>query len=185
LGSSGHRAVRSEPVASPRHGNGSCKGYRFRIVTVSTSKYAGKLRGDEIDDDSGNVAERMVRKSHGGISTHTLISDDRKMLTKEAEGFLEGTDDVAVFVGGTGVSHDDVTIETIRPFFEKELDGFGEMLREKSFHSIGGAAFLTRATAGVVRGKLIVCLPGSPDAVKTGLREALGVFPSVIKESRV
>jgi len=69
-----------------------------------------------------------------------------------------------------------VTIETVRPFFDKELDGFGELVRRLGYEEIGSAALLTRATAGVVSGKIIVCLPGSPDAVRTAMRAFAGEF---------
>ena len=141
-------------------------------------------QGLEVNDESGGAAEKAVKDSGGTVSRRRLISDDSAMLKKEASEFLSGTDDIAVFVGGTGVSHDDVTIESIQPFFEKELDGFGEFLRATSFGSIGGAALMTRATAGVARGKLIACLPGSPDAVATGLRTSIGAFGRALAEAR-
>jgi molybdenum cofactor biosynthesis protein B len=172
LGPSSRRRVKS-------HGN-----LRFLVVTVSTSKYARKLQGGEINDESGDTAERIVRAAGGAVASRALISDDAQMLRERAKEFLMGKNDVAVFIGGTGVSPDDVTIESIRPFFEKELEGFGEILRAKSYERIGGAAFLTRATAGVSRGKLIVCLPGSPDAVATGLRTSIKDFPLVLSEAR-
>lgn len=172
MGPSSRRRVKS-------HGS-----LRFLVVTVSTSKYARKLQGDEINDESGDAAERIVRSAGGTVASRALISDDAQMLKERAKEFLMGKNDVAVFIGGTGVSPDDVTIESIRPFFEKELEGFGEILRGESFRRIGGAAFLTRSTAGVSRGKLIVCLPGSPDAVATGLRTSIKDFPLVLSEAR-
>lgn len=168
--------LRASPSGQERH--------HYVIVTVSTRKYARKLQGREINDESGEVAERVVKEAGGLVSERRLISDDAGMLKKEADEFLSGPNDVAVFVGGTGVSHDDITIESLRPLFEKELDGFGEFLRNKSYASIGGAALLTRATAGVVGGRLIVCLPGSPDAVLKGLRSAIGTFSKVLTEAR-
>ena len=79
-----------------------------------------------------------------------------------------------VFTGGTGLTKSDVTIEALRPLFEKEIEGFGDVFRFYSIQEVGTAAFLTRATAGVVKGKVFVLLPGSPNAVKTGLRILLG-----------
>jgi len=159
-------------------------GYRYRVVTVSTRKYARKLRGEATNDESGQVAQRIISEAGGIVTNRRLISDDVEMLKKEAEDFLRGKDDVAVFVGGTGVSHDDVTIESVRPFFDKELDGFGEILRSESYDALGSPATLTRATAGVAAEKLIVCLPGSPDAVEKGLRMSLSVFGRVLSEAR-
>ncbi len=156
---------------------------RFVIVTVSTSKYRKKSNNEEVNDQSGDSAEAIVRRSHV-VSDRFLISDDRSMLKARVEEFLSGTNDVIIFVGGTGVSPDDVTIESIRPYVEKELDGFGEIFRRESYGKIGSPAFLSRATAGVSGGKLVVCLPGSPDAVDTALGMFIGQFPSVILSAR-
>ena len=106
------------------------------------------------------------------------------MLRREVKGFLAGKDDVLLFTGGTGVSSRDITIETVRPYFEKEITGFGELLRRVSYDEVGSAAMLTRATAGVARGKLLVCMPGSPGAVETALRTTMSEFPHILFVAR-
>ena len=106
------------------------------------------------------------------------------MIRTEIKNFLSGKEDVLLLLGGTGVSKRDVTIETARPFFEKELDGFGELLRMTSLKKVGASAMLTRATAGVSGGKLILCLPGSPDAAVTALKGFGKEFPHVLFVSR-
>ena len=92
--------------------------------------------------------------------------------------------DVVVLTGGTGVSKTDVTIETVRPLLEKEIEGFGEVFRAVSYRKIGPAAALSRATAGVAEGKVVMCLPGSPDAVRTALRLFLGEIPHILHLTR-
>jgi len=137
---------------------------------VSSGRYAKASLGKKIVDESGDAAQVELGRLGYELRVRELISDDRDMLRREAEKFLSGTEDVLVFLGGTGVSPRDITIETIRPFIEKELEGFGEILRQLSYREIGAAAMLTRATAGLAKGKLIVCLPGSPSAVSLALR---------------
>jgi molybdopterin adenylyltransferase len=140
---------------------------RFFVVTVSTGKYARKLRGVEVHDDSGDVAVRLIQEARGWVDSRHLIPDDSRKLKERARAFLEGPCDVGLFLGGSGISPDDVTVDSVRPFFEKELPGFGEFFRRASYEEVGTAAMLSRATAGVSRGKLIFCLPGSPYAVET------------------
>lgn len=106
------------------------------------------------------------------------------MIREEVKRFLAGKCDVLVLMGGTGVSGRDVTIETVRPLLEKELDGFGELLRQVGYRKIGAAAMLTRATAGVARGKLVLCLPGSPGAVRDALRAFGGELPHALFVAR-
>jgi molybdenum cofactor biosynthesis protein B len=74
-----------------------------------------------------------------------------------------------IAIGGTGVSRRDVTIETIYPILEKKLDGFGELFRFLTYSEIGTGSIMSRAIAGVARGKVIFCLPGSPEAGKLAM----------------
>lgn len=139
------------------------------IVTVSSSRFE-KMEADErYADEAGDVAEEESRRMGFAISKRALVSDNAGMLQTYVNRFLSGKADVLLLTGGTGVSPRDITIETVSEFFEKELDGFGELLRRESYTKIGAASALTRATAGVAKGKLIVCMPGSPDAVRTAL----------------
>ena len=136
--------------------------------------------GRKFTDESGDVAVREVESAGHEMSRRTVISDDTTMIRKEVKTFISGRDDILILTGGTGISGRDVTIETVRPFFQKELDGFGELLRRLSYDEIGSAAILTRATMGISKGKLIICLPGSPGAVQTAMKAALGELPHAV-----
>ena len=154
------------------------------VVTVSTSRYASKQSEAKVSDESGDVASSEIGKLGYILARRTLVSDEPEMIRTEIKNFLSGKEDVLLLLGGTGVSRRDVTIETARPFFEKELDGFGELLRMTSQKKVGAAAMLTRATAGVAGGKLILCLPGSPDAAAAALKAFGKEFPHVLFVSR-
>ena len=166
------------------HRHGAPTQLRVRVVTVSSSRYAKSMKGAPFTDEAGDAAESEVTKAGHVVIAKALLSDDANMLRREARAFLKGRDDVLLLTGGTGVSSRDLTIETLRPFFEKELPGFGELLRRVSYDEIGSAAMLTRATAGVARRKLLVCMPGSPSAVKTALRVSIGEFPHMLYVAR-
>ncbi len=171
--------------AHETHRGKAVKRLGFYIVTVSTSRYHKKEAGEKFVDESGDLAERIVLRQKHDVVGRELISDDAELL-KSAFGraAARGGADVILFTGGTGVSRTDVTVETIRPLLEKEIDGFGEILRLRSFRRIGPAAMLTNATAGVSKGKLILCLPGSPDGVKTALNLFMPDIPHVVYISR-
>ena len=154
------------------------------LVTVSTSRYSAKQKEGKADDESGDVASKEIGRLGYKLARRELVSDEPEMIRAQLQRFLKEKDDVIVFLGGTGVSSRDVTIETVRPQLEKELDGFGEMLRGLSSRRLGAAAVLTRATAGVAGGKLILCLPGSPDAATTALRGFGKEFPHVLFVAR-
>ena len=154
--------------------------FSFRLVTVSTGRFKKMKAGERFEDESGDLLEAGISGGPRRLAKRELIPDDPSMIVSVLRDFLAGTADVLVFTGGTGVAPTDITIETVRPFFEKELPGFGEILRAQSFSKIGGAAALTRATAGTAKGKLVVCLPGAPDAVETALKVFLPEFPHII-----
>jgi molybdenum cofactor biosynthesis protein B len=156
----------------------------FRVVTVSSSRYQKKSEGKKFEDESGDLAGTLIVQAGFSVSSRSLLPDHRRLIGKAVKEFLGSKDDVLLFTGGTGVAPSDVTIEAARPFFEKELDGFGELLRRKGYDEIGAAALLTRATAGVSKGKLILCLPGSPGAVRTALESTIGELPHVLHVAR-
>jgi molybdopterin adenylyltransferase len=156
------------------------------VITVSTSRYGSHARGKKhARDESGDLAQELVGRSGGKVVERVLVPDDPKMLRRAVSRALrDGEVDALVLTGGTGVSTTDVTIETVRPLFEKEIEGFGEIFRFVSFQKIGSAAALSRATAGVSRGKVVMCLPGSPDGVRTALELFLGEVPHVLHLTR-
>ncbi len=136
-------------------------------------------------DESGDLAKEMIERSKGVVAGRELVPDDAGMLRRTVSRALRSPGlDVVVLTGGTGVSSTDVTIETVRPMLEKEIEGFGEVLRAVSYQKIGPAAALSRATAGVAKGKVVMCLPGSPDAVRTALQLFLGEVPHVLHLAR-
>ena len=127
----------------------------------------------------------MIEAANGVVAERALVPDDAKLLRSTVSRTLrEKNLDVVVLTGGTGVSSTDITIETVRPLFEKEIEGFGEIFRSVSYERIGVAAALSRATAGVARVKVVLCLPGSPDAVRTALELFVGEIPHVLHLTR-
>jgi molybdenum cofactor synthesis domain len=161
-------------VPRTMHKEAGPKVANFFIITVSTSRYNAKINNQPYTDESGDVAESMLKEAGQRVVGRDLIKDDLVMIRSLVDSLLLRDDvDVIVLTGGTGLAKSDVTIEAVRPLFEKELEGFGELFRYLSYPKIGTGTIMTRATAGISRGKLIVALPGSPDGVKTGLEIVL------------
>jgi len=163
-----------------QHRDHSRHSLSFHIVTVSSTRFRMKGEGSEYKDESGDLAVHMVQEAGHRVKTRKLLPDSKSKIRSAVKDFLDSDASAIVFIGGTGVSRSDVTVETVVPFFEKELTGFGELLRNISYQKIGSAAMLTRATAGTTRGKLIVCLPGSPGAVETALQNFISEFPHIV-----
>lgn len=124
----------------------------------------------EKTDESGKLLVEGLKAAGHEVNSFSLIKNDREAIRETMGNFLHSPEiQVIVASGGTGASKMDVTIETVVPFFEKKLDGFGELFRYLTYMEIGTGSILSRASAGVALGKIIICLPGSLKAVKLAL----------------
>ncbi|WP_218927220.1 molybdopterin-binding protein [Halosimplex rubrum] len=135
------------------------------VVTVSSTR-------TRENDPSGDVIEALIEAADHEVVTREILRDDLDGV-QTALLNLTGRDDVDVVVttGGTGVTPDDVTVEGARPLFDRELPGFGELFRILSYEEIGTRAMVSRATAGMVDGVPVFCLPGSEAAARLGTEE--------------
>ena len=144
------------------------------IITCSTSKFKQLKAGQEHDDASGDIIQRLAVGAGNRIEGRKLISDSKPMITKATKQALRASKvDAVIITGGTGLSPRDVTPESVAPLVDRIIPGFGELFRKISFESIGSPAILSRAFAGTSNGKAIFCLPGSPDAVQTAMEKLI------------
>jgi molybdenum cofactor biosynthesis protein B len=163
------------------------KTLNFAVYICSTSRYKLTQQGGaEISDVGGDIAMDLLRNAGHRVLFKKIIADDKKLISEAVRQTLNMPElDVVIFSGGTGITPTDVTIETISPFFEKTLPGFGEFFRRISFDRVGTAAVLSRAAAGVAKGKALFCIPGSPDAVKISVEMLiLPEAPHIVKHAR-
>jgi molybdenum cofactor biosynthesis protein B len=150
------------------------KKLKFAVVTISTSRFKLAKQGEKIRDEGGEIIVKLLTEAGHSVAYKELIPDDPKKIIGLLEKLLRMPQVEAVITtGGTGVARRDVAVEAVRSILEKELPGFGELLRMLSFQDIGSAAMMTRAIAGVARGKAIFCLPGSPRAVELAVKELI------------
>ena len=138
----------------------------FAVFICSTSRYQAMQQGGSTTDTSGDAIETLLKRAGHTVLYRRVVSDVRTMIEHAMESVLDNEGvDAAIFCGGTGITHSDITIETVLPFLEKTLPGFGEFFRRLSYDNMGSGAITSRAIAGVAKGKVIFCIPGSPDAV--------------------
>ena len=149
---------------------------KIGCVTASDRASAGLY-----DDLSGPAIERAANELLPGPHqfVRCLATDDEEKITASLLRLAdqEGCD-VILTTGGTGPSARDVTPEATRHVLEKELPGFGEIMRLKSFE-IAPTAILSRAVAGTRGRTLIINLPGNPKAVT----ECLHILAPAIAEA--
>jgi molybdenum cofactor biosynthesis protein B len=173
--------------SSKMHKSKAPKTLNFGVYICSTSRYNQIEQGEkEVSDVGGDTLVDLLEKAGQKILFKKIVADDETMI-QDAVMYALGLEnlDVAIFSGGTGITPKDITIETVSPFFEKTLPGFGEFFRRISFDRVGSAAVLSRAVAGVAKGRVFFCIPGSPDAVKTALEMLiLPEAPHIVKHAR-
>lgn len=169
---------------SLEHKSTSLNKLNYAIFVCSTSRYNQKKK--KIKDVSGDNIKNTLIKSGNNVILKKIIPDDKNRIINALKEALESSNIHAIiFSGGTGINPNDITIETISPYLEKTLPGFGEIFRTLSYNEIGSAAVLSRALAGIACGKIIYCIPGSPNAVKIAVeRLILSESAHIVKHIR-
>ena len=127
------------------------------IITVSSTR-------TRENDTSGKAILDILNGAGIPVKHYTIVHDQIEAIRYEVYNAMK-TSNCIILNGGTGLTHDDCTIEAIAPLLDKKIDGFGELFRMLSFQEIGSAAMLSRANAGIKDGKAIFCIPGSTGAV--------------------
>jgi len=156
------------------HKERASKSLGFALIVCSTSRHKDFKAGKPVVDESGDLIAKTVQAHGQSVVFRELIPDDKTLIEKSVEKAFQSTEvDAVIICGGTGISPTDVTIETVKPMLEKKLPGFGEIFRWLSYEEIGSAAVMTRAIAGVSKGKAVFCVPGSPQAVKLCLEKLI------------
>ena len=120
-------------------------------------------------DRSSKIAEEILEGYGIRQAKIKVIPDEKDRVEQETLKSVAEEANLIITIGGTGISIRDVTVEALSGLFDKELPGFGELFRAESYKAIGAQALMSRATAGIRGKSLIIALPGSPNAVKTGL----------------
>ena len=133
------------------------------MLTVSDTR-------TEDTDTSGQAIEEMLGAAGHIVAGRVVVKDEPAEVLRLVSDQLSNADvQVIITTGGTGISSRDSTYEAISELIEKRLEGFGELFRMLSYQDIGPAAMMSRASAGLARGKVIVSLPGAEQAVRLGM----------------
>ena len=126
------------------------------------------------DDRSGDAIRALLKSHDHRVTGSVVVRDDPDAITEVLERVAGDPETQAILLtGGTGLSRRDSTFEAVDRLLEKRIDGFGELFRWLSFQEIGPAAMLSRATAGLYRGKIVFSLPGSEGAVRLAMERLI------------
>jgi molybdopterin adenylyltransferase len=145
---------------------------QIAIVTISDSAVAGTR-----EDRSGPALEQRAVELGWTVAQRALVPDDRTLIAKTVANLCAC--DVVLTTGGTGLGPRDVTPEAVKMIAEREIPGFGELMRAEGTKSTIFAP-LSRGGA-VTRGSvLIVMLPGSPRGAIESLNAVANMIPHVV-----
>jgi molybdopterin adenylyltransferase len=138
---------------------------RVFVLTVSDTR-------DEAADDSGALIKQLLIGVGHEVAGYKVVRDEPDVI-RGVIGTLPADAQAIVINGGTGVSKRDGTFEAVDSMLEKRLPGFGELFRMLSYQEIGPAAIMSRATAGVAGGKVVISIPGSTGAVRLAMEKVI------------
>ncbi|QDT03563.1 Molybdopterin adenylyltransferase [Rubripirellula lacrimiformis] len=150
---------------------------KIGILTVSDRASRG-----EYEDRGGPAIAAYLEEvlTSPWTPVQSVVPDDQETIAdaiaKMAD--IEGCC-LIVTTGGTGPAARDVTPEATEAVCEKMMPGFGELMRKVSLEKVA-TAILSRQTAGIRGGSLIVNLPGQPKAIAECLDAVFAAIPYCI-----
>lgn len=137
------------------------------VITVSDTRTVETDKGGRLVQEYLAEINTVVKEEH-----YTIVKDDEASIKEAVSGMLSAGVDAVITTGGTGIAARDVTIEAVRTFFDKEIEGFGEIFRMLSYtEDIGSRSILSRAVAGTHGSQVIISMPGSSGAVKLAMEK--------------
>lgn len=148
---------------------------RVAVVTVSDSAVAGTR-----EDRSGPAVRDRVKSLGWSVHSLDVVPDESDQIASLLRRLADsGEVSLVLTTGGTGVAPRDVTPEATRAVIQREISGFGELMRWEGL-KFTPKAVLSRAIAGVRGHTLIVNLPGSPKGAVESLDAVAKLVPHVL-----
>ena len=125
-------------------------------------------------DTSGQLIQKLLKEKGHSIAAYHLVKDEPAQIKERiAEAIANDAVQAIIINGGTGISRRDSTFEAVDAMLEKRLDGFGEVFRYLTYQEIGSPAIMSRATAGIIKGRVLFSTPGSENAVRLAMEKLI------------
>lgn len=125
-------------------------------------------------DTSGYRIMHMLKDAGHSVVDYYIVKDEpAKIKAKIKAGVANKRIQAIIINGGTGISRRDSTFEAVNAMLEKRLDGFGEVFRYLTYQEIGSPAIMSRATAGIIKGRVLFSTPGSENAVRLAMEKLI------------
>ena len=137
------------------------------IVTCSDT------RTPETDTSGQLIRKLLEERGHTVVGYHLVKDEPAQIQLWIARGTTNDAVQAIIINGGTGISRRDSTFEAVDAMLEKRLAGFGEIFRLLTYQDIGSPAIMSRATAGVIKGRVLFSTPGSENAVRLAMEKLI------------
>lgn len=137
--------------------------YRAAVITVSDSCFVG-----DREDHSGPALANALQSIGIDVTCTKMVPDEETIIEQTIRDHLTADVHLIVTTGGTGFSPRDVTPEATARVIEKPAPGIAELLRQAGADQTP-LTWLSRGSAGIVSGKLIINLPGNPKAMSSSV----------------
>jgi molybdenum cofactor biosynthesis protein B len=136
---------------------------RFAVLTFSdTRELAADRGGDYLVEAVEGAGHRVTRRE--------VHRDEPDSIAAAVRAAPPDPDvDLVLTTGGTGIAPRDATYDTLRGVLDSEIPGFGELFRWLSYEEIGAATILSRAIGGLLEGRVVLAMPGSPKALRLAM----------------
>lgn len=147
---------------------------RCGILTVSDRASRGEYR-----DETGPRLRELLEAKGWSVDQARVVPDETFPLRAVVQKWSEEGLDLVLAAGGTGITRRDITPEALKPLLDKELPGFGELMRAEGVKNTKKAA-LSRSFAGTRGQTLIIAVPGSPRGASESLEAVADLVPAVL-----
>jgi molybdenum cofactor biosynthesis protein B len=137
------------------------------VLTVSDT------RTPETDTGGTVVRDLLAGGGHTIVGSRIVRDEPADVARVVREACADPRVQVVILTGGTGITSRDSTFEAVEGLLDKRLPGFGELFRVLSYEQVGAAAMLSRAQMGIHARRIVVSLPGSPNACRLALEKLL------------
>jgi molybdenum cofactor biosynthesis protein B len=152
---------------------------RCAVITVSDTRTLATDRGGPL------IAGFLTAAGHEVVAREIVPDEPATMRALLSKLGQRADIDAILMTGGTGIGSRDQTFETVSSLLNKILPGYGELFRMLSFEQVGPAAMLSRAIGGLMSGKVLLTMPGSPAAVQLAMEKLIvPELGHLVRESR-
>ena len=132
------------------------------VLTVSDTR-------DMATDRSGQTLQDRIEAGGHHCVAREIVKDEADLIAALLRRWIaDPAIDCVITTGGTGITGRDVTPEALEPLFDKRIDGFSVIFHQVSYQTIGLSTLQSRATAGLIDGVFVFCLPGPNGAIRDG-----------------